>query len=49
MPEEVEHKLPGSVDLLMKMFENDKSLYLGESFSESPVFAGGVVCVERGG
>ena len=31
MPEEVEHKLPGSVDLLMKMFENDKSLYLGES------------------
>ncbi|KAM5541252.1 hypothetical protein V8D89_005181 [Ganoderma adspersum] len=28
MPEEVEHKLPGSVDLLMKMFENDKLLYL---------------------
>ena len=28
---EREHKLPGSVDLLKKMFENDKSLYLGES------------------
>ncbi|PIL34774.1 cytochrome P450 [Ganoderma sinense ZZ0214-1] len=28
MPQEVEHKLPGSVDILMKMFENDKSLYL---------------------
>ena len=30
MPEEVEHKLPGSLDILMRMFESDKSLYLGE-------------------
>ncbi len=31
MPEEVKHTLPGSLDLLMKMFENDRKLYLGES------------------
>ena len=30
MPEEVAHKLPGSLDLLMKMFQTDKALYLGE-------------------
>ena len=30
IPPEVEHKLPGSVDLLVRMFRNDKTMYLGE-------------------
>ncbi len=30
MPPSVEHKLPGSIDLLIKMFETDKAFYLGE-------------------
>ncbi|KAM5540778.1 hypothetical protein V8D89_005422 [Ganoderma adspersum] len=32
MPEEVAHKLPGSLDLLMKMFQTDKALYLATDF-----------------
>lgn len=31
MPEEVEHKLSGSVDFLMRISENEEWLYLGES------------------
>ncbi|PIL35071.1 cytochrome P450 [Ganoderma sinense ZZ0214-1] len=32
MPEEVAHKLPGSLDLVLKMFETDKALYFTTDF-----------------
>ena len=43
MPRQVEHRLPGSVDLLMEMFESDRAAYLGEpSFEPCVILAAGL-------
>ena len=42
MLEKVKHKLPGSLDILIKMFESDKSLYLSKSLFS--VFLHAILC-----